>query len=425
MSWDSALKALIENYRTAKRVVMDRLPRLAAKYGLIIVVALATPGVLYFGWQASPAAFQPMYFSEMPDAAALRSHLGPPRITKTPEFVKGIYASADTVGDKKRFGEIIDLIGQTELNALVIDLKNHRSQIAFATENEGLKPSMAPRPPLGQLTDLSARLHKEGIYIIGRLPVFLDQTLAEKRPDLAVKRANGTLWSDRLGLHWLDPSAVDVWKYNVAIASEAINSGFDEIQFDYIRFPSDGDVNAIKYPLYDGKKPKYQVITEFFSYLDRQLRDNHGAVISADLFGLTLWQHNSDLNIGQRLDAAAPRFDFVSPMVYPSHYPAGFEGYANPALYPYEVIYSNLVKGNELYEVLNQQNTAATAADPASPAVHLAGIRPWLQDFDMGAVYDAARVRAQMRAVVDAGASGWLLWNAANVYTESALEKAP
>jgi len=425
MSWDSSLNALIEKYRAAKRTVRDWLPRFAAKYGLIIVVALAAPGVLYFGWQASPAAFQPMYFSDMPNAAALRSHLGPPRIVKTPEFVKGIYISADTVGDKKRFGEIVDLIGRTELNSLVIDLKNHRSQIAFDTEQDSLKPNMAPHPPLGRLTDLTSRLHQEGVYIIGRLPVFLDQTLAEKRPDLAVKRAGGALWSDRLGLHWLDPSAIDVWKYNVAIAAEAFSGGFDEIQFDYIRFPSDGDVNAIKFPIYDGKKPKSQVITEFFSYLDKQLRGNDGAVISADLFGLTLWQHNSDMNIGQRLDAAAPRFDFVSPMVYPSHYPAGFEGYANPALYPYEVIYRNLVKGRELYDALNKKNAASAASDPAAPAVQLAKIRPWLQDFDMGAVYDAARVRAQMRAVVDAGASGWLLWNAANVYTESALEKVP
>jgi hypothetical protein len=424
MTWDKALIALMEKWRFVRKAVSEWLPRFAARYGLIIVVALAVPGVIYFGWQASPAAFQPMYFSDMPTVSALRSHLGPPRVVKAPEFVKGIYISADTVGDKKRFGEIIDLIGRTELNTLVIDIKNHRSQIAFATEQDSLKPSMAPHPPLGKLNDLTSRLHQEGIYLVARLPVFLDQTLAERRPDLAVKRPNGTLWSDRLGLHWLDPAAQDVWKYNVTIAAEAFNGGFDEIQFDYIRFPSDGDVNAIKFPVYDGKKPKHQVISEFFTYLDRQLRDNDGATISADLFGLTMWQHNSDLNIGQRLDEAAPRFDFVSPMVYPSHYPSGFEGYENPALYPYEIIYRNLVKGRELYDVLDKKNADA-AAESTVPSVKLAKIRPWLQDFDMGAVYDAARVRAQMRAAVDAGASGWLLWNAANVYTESALEKVP
>jgi hypothetical protein len=204
----------------------------------------------------------------------------------------------------------------------------------------------------------------------------------------------------------------------VAVAREAFYAGFDEIQFDYIRFPSDGNMSAISYPVYDGEQEKSEVISDFFRYLDKELRVRTGAKISADLFGLTMWNHENDLNIGQKLSPALQHFDYVSPMVYPSHYPDGFNGYGNPALYPYEVIYENLVKGQKVYETL--------VGDGEEPGVRtleeLATVRPWLQDFDLGAVYTSQMVKAQMKATVDGGGSGWLLWNARNVYTVSALD---
>lgn len=399
------------------------LARFASKYGLIVVILLAAPVVAYFGWQVSPAGFQPLSFSVRPTDAALRSKLGPPRVVKAPDVVRGIYLTVDTVGSAKRFEQLVDLADRTEINTLVIDIKDHRGQIAFVTESEKLKPYVQAKPSLGRLDDLTFRLHERGLYLIARLPVFPDQTFAGSRQDLALRRADGSLWRDSSGLLWLDPASNEVWKYNVAAAAEAFDGGFDEIQFDYIRFPSDGSLGAIRYPIYDGQIPKDQVITNLFSYLDKELRVRRGVPISVDLFGLTMWQHESDLGIGQRLADAAQRVDFVSPMVYPSHYPSGFEGFSNPALYPYEVVYRNLAKGNELLQAINQRNLVLAAADPPVPAPRLATLRPWIQDFDLGAVYDAARVRAQITAAIDAGASGWLLWNAGNNYTEGALEK--
>jgi len=396
---------------------------LVARYGLLIVIAVSSPLLAFFSRQAAIETQRPMFFSDRPDFAAVGA-VSLPSETRddrmpVPATVKGVYVSADTVGEKRRFSEIIKMIGQTEINTLVIDLKNHRSEIAFAAERSDLRPYVAPQTPLGRLPELTVRLHKEGIYLIGRLPVFQDQTFSSMHPEYAVKKVGGGTWRDYRGQAWLDPASRAVWKHTVAIAEEAAASGFDEIQFDYIRFPSDGDMNAIRYDIYDNKTPKYEVMRGFFRYLDHELRLKRDIRISVDLFGLVMWQHQSDMNIGQRLDVALPSFDFISPMVYPSHYPPGFDGYANPALYPYEVIYKNLVRGQEVPKKL----LAEAAKNPGTEAPRLATIRPWIQDFDMGAVYDAAKVRAQIKASMDGGASGWLLWNAANVYTESALEK--
>jgi hypothetical protein len=154
-------------------------------------------------------------------------------------------------------------------------------------------------------------------------------------------------------------------------------------------------------------------MADFFRYLDQELRRNRGILTSVDLFGLTMWQHDYDLNIGQRLDKAAPYFDFISPMVYPSHYPSGFGGLANPAAHPYQIVYDNLTRGEELLERMRTE---------AKPGDRIAKLRPWIQDFHMGAHYGPDKVRDQIKASDEAGASGWLIWNAANRYTEAALE---
>ncbi len=405
----------------AGRYAADRLPGLASRWGLLAVVLIAAPVMLYVGRQTAAEKFQPLEFSDKPFEAAVRSYDGPPLAAKnTPDFVKGIYVSSDTVGNPKRFGQLVDLVKRTELNAMVIDLKNGKGEISFESGDPKLRLLAAAKPPLGKLPELTAPLRAAGIYLIARLPVFQDNNLASKRPQFALKRPDGSLWRGNSGQLWVDPASIDVWKYNVALAKEAYAGGFDEIQFDYIRFPSDGDMAALRYPAYDGRRTKAQVMSDFFTYLDRELRVRTGVPISVDLFGLTYWQHNTDMGIGQRLDSAAPRFDFISPMVYPSHYPPGFEGFANPADHPYEVVHDNLVKGRDL---LTQMATRLVS-DQGAGAGGIASSRPWIQDFNMGATYDKAKVRAQMKAATDAGASGWLLWNAGNVYTESALEPA-
>ncbi len=351
-----------------------------------------------------------------PNDVAVRVFSGPPDMPTfvwraAPSFVKGIYVSAATAGYKKRFVELVDLVDRTELNAMVIDIKDDRGHLAFIPESDALKLSAASRPSLGTLREFTAPLREKNIYLIARQFVFQDPVYVSRHPEQAVQKKTGGVWSDKKGIVWVDPASRDAWAYNAAVAKEAYAGGFDEVQFDYVRFPTDGAISSMAFPQWDEKTPKAQVISDFFTYLDEQLHSVHGLVMSVDLFGLTMWQHKYDLNIGQRLATAAPHFDYISPMVYPSHYPPNFDGFANPAEHPYDVVYKNLVKGKPVLDELRA----------ATPTARIASFRPWLQDFNLGAKYTPEMVRAQMKAAVDGGATGWILWNARNVYTEEAL----
>jgi len=331
-------------------------------------------------------------------------------IENSPIYSKGVYATFRTAGSQ-RMDEIIDLIKRTELNTVVIDVKDYTGWVGFDTESDLIHKIGSERKFIPNIKELIDKLHQDGIYTIARIAVFEDNFLPKKRPDLALKRAGGALWQDFKDLTWFDPASQEVWDYTVEIAKEAIRVGFDEINLDYIRFPSDGATALINYPFWDGKTPKKEIIRSFFEYFNQRIKPL-GVYISADLFGLTLISPN-DLNIGQWLEFAVPYFDYICPMVYPSHYPAGFEGFENPALFPYEVIYDGLKIGNERIASLSVSN----------PDLIMAKLRPWLQDFDMGAIYDGRMIELQKKAVYDAGAYGWLLWNPKNVYTEAGLLK--
>ncbi len=414
--------------RESIRNFLRRFPAITTKRGAVILVVAAVPAAIYFAAQLTvPASFPVPASADKPGIAAVRAEEGPeaapvPLVThvSTPDFVKGIYVTAATVSSSKRFAALVDLIGRTELNAMVIDLKDGGGPLAFAPQTAELRPFAESRPPIGDLAAFTKPLHDKHIYLIARVFVFEDPSFASKRPDLAVRSSGGGIWRDRRGVMWLDPAATDVWRYNAAIAKEAYANGFDEVQFDYIRFPTDGNLKALSFPVYDGKKPKADAIADFFAFLDAELRQKAGIPISADLFGLTMAQHHTDLGIGQRLDTGARHFDFISPMVYPSHYASGFDGFANPADHPYEVIYDNMVRGQEVFAALKKESDAARAQNPQA-GFTVATARPWIQDFNLGATYTAAMVRAEMKAVADGGGSGWLIWNAGNVYTESAF----
>lgn len=317
-------------------------------------------------------------------------------------YVKGLYVSSWTAGTK-RIQEFIQLAQQKEINALVIDLKDSTGKICYESNVPLVKELKLQERRIRDLDALVRECKQAGIYLIARIAVFQDPALAERKPEWAIKsKAKGGLWRDRKGLAWVDPSVRKVWEYNVAIAREAIEKGFDEINFDYIRFPTDGKMDDLAYPNWDGTRPKHENMKAFFEYIDKEVR-SQGVFLSVDLFGLTTWQKD-DLNIGQRLIDAAGHVDYICPMVYPSHYPTGFLGYKNPALYPYEVVYKSIAKGMETIKGTGTK------------------IRPWLQDFDIGADYDRDKIMLQKKAVYDANAYGWLMWNARNVYTVSGLE---
>jgi hypothetical protein len=217
-----------------------------------------------------------------------------------------------------------------------------------------------------------------------------------------VKKANGTLWKDAGGAYWIDPDNESAWKYLAAIAKQGYGVGFDEINFDYVRFPSDGSVNAAVYGL-PASTTKVQAITSFFSYLHDQL-SSLGIPTSADIFG-QVTSDLGDMGIGQHFEDALPYFDFVDPMVYPSHYIDGFDGYQNPAAHPYEIV-----------DFAMDHAVARAIAASSTPSK----IRPWLQGFDLGAVYTPNMLEAQIQATADAGLGSWLVWNAASVYTQYA-----
>jgi len=367
-----------------------------------------------------------------------------PHLINPPSVVKAVYVTAWSAGSKAKINYIVGLIKRTELNAVVIDIKDYSGHISYKTSITEVNDAGAsgelriPAP-----NALIKQLHDDGIYVIGRITVFQDPILAKAHPEWALKnRITGKTWVDRKGLAWMDPAAKPVWDYNLSIAKDALARGFDEVNFDYIRFASDGDLSQISYPYWDGKTPYHKVIAGFFKYLRENLPDYK---ISIDLFGLSTI-NTDDLGIGQVIEDAYKYFDFVCPMVYPSHYAAGFIGYQNPAEHPYEVIKYSLEHALNRVIALSKIETATTAATssgptpsvlgtadqvlPSSPTVPVSKIRPWLQDFDLGAIYDASMVRKEIQAVGDVLGSatssdefvGWLLWDPANTYTEGALQ---
>lgn len=326
-------------------------------------------------------------------------------LTSPPTSIKAIYITSWSAGTPSRIDYLMDLADKTEVNAVVVDIKDYSGYVAYDTDIEDVQKYGAEEIRISKINSLIKKLHDKNIYVIGRVTVFQDPVLAKARADLAVKDfATGAIWTDRKGLSWIDPASKEVWDYNIEIAKEAASRGFDEINFDYIRFPSDGNLDAMKYPFYDEVRPKSEVIKDFFVYL----RSNtQGIQISADLFGLSTIR-NDDMGIGQIIEYAYESFDFVCPMVYPSHYAVGFLGYKNPADYPYEVVKYSM--------------TSAVLKLKANGVVN-SKLRPWLQDFDLGAEYGEVEVKAQIKAVYDSGINdGWMLWDPRNVYTKEALD---
>lgn len=327
--------------------------------------------------------------------------------TKTEEIeVKGLYLTSYSASSSKTIDNFINFIKNTELNAVVIDIKDYSGQLAYDSQVELVNQLQTDRDLIKDLPSLIQKLHDNNIYVIARQTVFQDPELSSKKPDWSVKNsATGGLWYDWKGLTWTDPTRQEVWNYNLAIAKEAINLGFDEINFDYIRFPSDGPMKQMQFANLQGRT-KAQVIAAFFQFLHENLKDEP-AYISGDLFGYTT-EREDDMNIGQQIEDAALYFDYVCPMVYPSHYPSGHLNLANPAAHPYEVISQAIKKGIE--------SLTPIKIEGQEPIEYRAKIRPWLQAFNMGAIYSPDMIDAQIQASNKNGGFGYLLWNARNVY---------
>lgn len=338
---------------------------------------------------------------------------------KVPEHreVKGLYLTGNSAGLESRFNHMVELVNTTELNALVIDVKDDFGQISYTSNVPLVKELGADSvPKIKDIHKVMDILNKNDIYPIARIVTFKDSTAALNKPDLAIKSKDGSVWKDNKDSAWLNPYNKDAWEYPISVAEEAADLGFKEIQFDYVRFPTDGKRSLIDYGQAGAEKTMASAITEFLSYARERLQKK-GVVVSADIYGLVTTV-NDDMGIGQHLEDAAMAVDVLCPMTYPSHYAYGTYGIKYPDLEPYKTVYTSL-------------STAQQRIDAIDSSAPKAKLRPWLQDFTAVWLspksaykqYTASDVKAQIKAAKDSGINEWILWNAGNKYSEAALEK--
>jgi hypothetical protein len=320
---------------------------------------------------------------------------------------KALYLTFYGIGDRSLRESALKLVRETELNAFVIDVKGDRGLITY-------KSSIPLASEIGaqkliiikDMRETIRMLREKGVYTIARIVVFKDNLLAEARPDLAIRTQEGKIWRDRENLLWVDPSRKEVWDYNIKIAEEAAQQGFDEIQFDYVRFP---DRRGLKFQVQNTQEERVKSITGFLMEAKKRLA-LHNVFISADIFGYVPWNLD-DTQIGQKIEAVASCVDYISLMLYPSGFQFGIPGYRNPVAHPYEIVSLSLKKARERANI---------------PAVRF---RPWIQAFRDYAFdrrsFSGPEIREQIRASDEVGTNGWMLWNPRNVYEADGLKPEP
>ena len=329
----------------------------------------------------------------------------PQEIQLVPFTPKALYLSFYGIGDRTIRESALELLQETELNALVIDVKGDRGMIPYksaiplATE-VGAQRIITVKDAGG----LIKSLREKGVYTIARIVVFKDNLLALRRPDLTVKTQGGEIWRDRENLAWVDPFQKEVWDYNIDIAIEAAQYGFDEIQFDYVRFP---DAVAPQCSVPNTQENRVKAISGFLMEARKRLLP-YNVFLSADIFGYVCWNLN-DTHIGQTLEDLTSHVDYLSPMLYPSGFQYGIPGYRIPVTNPYEIVHLSLKRAQERTRL---------------PSVRF---RPWLQafrDYAFDKRYFADKeIRDQINAGEKFGSHGWMLWNPQNIYSRVGLKR--
>lgn len=439
------------------------------KLGTTLLVGAATFAVLsfvpvsFFDVQTEPTAAIGRYVEpqseitpaeterevEVVDARTVVKHV------PLPEQVKTIYMTSCVAGTPSFRQKLITLIDETEINSVIIDIKDYSGTISFPAESAAWRAAWeSARCGTSDMAALIEMLHDKKVFVIGRITVFQDPFYAPLHPELAVLRADKTtVWKDGKGLSFVDVASKPYWDHIVALSVDSYNIGFDELNFDYVRYPSDGNMSDTYYPQSVGGPygmDRQANLEAFFKYLNEELdketlfakyrHENTGRAAStpytsADLFGMTTTNFD-DLSIGQVQDRAAPYFDFIAPMVYPSHYPNSFLGLGNPNDHPYEVVNYAMQTGVNrmqssstpmqgfLHEPITVTNASGTVTQTGlyrKPVYGPEKFRTWIQDFDYGGDYDAADVRAQIQASYDAGVKSFMIWAPSNIYTKAAL----
>jgi hypothetical protein len=378
--------------REARRRTVRR-RRLSALAVLATLAAAAVFGLtqLVFGAGAANVTLVPV---------ASAAPVNPFR-TSPPEEIRGIHVTGPLMTLTGKLDSYLAL-KKDGLNTIELDLKDESGNVTFTKG----APAIAKRDGAAMRyfnpSEVVGKVHKAGMYLIGRVVTFEDPITASAHPNLAIHTSDGSLWHTNGGLAWLNPYSKAAWKYDVDVGVAAARAGFDEIQFDYVRFPSDGDLSLIRYP---GKhtQPMDDTVAAFLRYAASRLHPL-GVHISADVFGLSA---SHDLGIGQHPGQIGEVVDAVYPMTYPSHYTAGEYNIPDP----------NAAPGPTVSHSLTDFQTQLSGGK--------ATIVPWLQDFSLGLTYTPADVAAQVAAARAHHTGGFMLWNAGGVYTPQALHAGP
>jgi hypothetical protein len=336
--------------------------------------------------------------------AVLAAAQKPLEIRLSPVTPRGLYLTVYGIGSRDIRNSALKLLSDTDLNTLVIDVKGDRGIVPY-------KSSVALASAVGSQKIITVRdmkglmkiLKKKGIYTIARIVVFKDNLLAAARPELAVRTPQGTVWHDRENLAWVDPFRKEVWDYDIDLAVEAAQYGFDEIQFDYVRFP---DTPGLRFSQPNTEENRVAAISGFLAEARKRLAP-YNVFLDADIFGYVCWNLN-DTQIGQKLGNLADVLDYFCPMLYPSGFRYGIPGYRNPVDHPYEMVYLSLKKA---------------AARTHLPPVRF---RPWLQAFKDYAFdrreFGPSQIKEQISAAEKFGSDGWMVWNPRNIYSADGLQ---
>ncbi len=366
-----------------------------------------------------------------------------------PNQVKAIYMTSCVAGTPSFRKDLVELMKETEINSVIIDVKDYSGTISFRPESSAWLPAWEnARCGARDMKEFIAELHELDIFVIARITVFQDPFHAERFPAQAVKKSDGvTVWHDHKGLSFIDVAAREYWDHIIELSVDSYNLGFDELNFDYVRYPSDGNMKDILFPHsmageYKADKPAN--LEAFFKYLNEKLdeeelfakyrHENTGRGeatpwTSADLFGMTTTNYD-DLSIGQVQERAVPYFDFVAPMVYPSHYPDDYLGLGDPNDHPYKIVHHAMKSGVDrllasttpVASFTHERMGTSTPVVYQKPVYEASKLRTWIQDFDYGGDYGPEEVRTQIQASYDAGVMDWMIWAPSNRYTKAALE---
>jgi len=299
------------------------------------------------------------------------------------------------------YQEILDMAAGTDMNAVVVDLKDDLATLAWDSQVPMAKEIGAHNPDILDVRDIIAMAHERNIYVIGRLVVFKDVLLAKAHPEWVVQRSGGGPYYDLEGLMWVDPFVNEVQQYNIDLAIELAEMGIDEVQYDYVRFPSDGSVSGLVYSKQADYKGRTDAVAAFIAKSHAALATTP-AFFSVDVFGLVPWMEpGNDMGIGQTMEAIAPNVDYICPMLYPTTFGPGELGYNNPGYYPYEIVYRSVM-------VSHERSTTK--------------VRPWLQHYSIfGIQYGPVEILLQRKAADDANSCGWTYWNAAGWYDHTSI----